>query len=197
MSRLPISLALALGLSASPAFAQRAAKPGPSASPAPPKVAAPTVPPFDGLKFREIGPATPSGRIDDFAVIDSDPSTFYVASATGGVWKTTNRGTTFEAVFNKESTSSIGDIATAPSDPNLLWVGTGENNNRQSSSWGEGVFKSTDGGKTFSAMGLKASRQIARIVVDPVDHDVVYVAALGSLRVRAAIAASSKPPTVV
>ena len=172
----------ALVLSSSVAFAQRPAKPSASPSPSPAKPAAtPAAPPFDGVKFREIGPATPSGRVDDFAVIDSDPSTFYVASATGGVWKTTNRGTTFEPVFNKEATSSVGDIATAPSDANLLWVVTGENNNRQSSSWGEGVFKSTDGGKTFANMGLKASRHIARIVVDPVDHDVVYVAAQGSL----------------
>lgn len=137
--------------------------------------------PFDRLKFREIGPATPSGRIDDFAVLESNPAVFYVAAATGGVWKTTNRGTTFTPVFTRESTSSVGDVAIAPTDPNVLWVGTGENNNRQSSSWGEGVFKSTDGGKTFANMGLRASRHIARIIVDPVDHDVVYAAALGSL----------------
>ncbi len=179
--RRPALITCALLFASTTAFAQRPALPKASPSPAPAKVEAPVTPPFDGLKFREIGPATPSGRIDDFAVIDSDPSTFYVASATGGVWKTTNRGTTFTAVFDKESTSSIGDIATAPDDPNLLWVGTGENNNRQSSSWGEGVFKSTDGGKTFTNMGLKASRHIARVLVDPVDHDVVYVAAQGSL----------------
>ena len=176
--RRPAVISCALFLATTPAFAQR---PKASPSPAPARAEAPAPPSFDGLKFREIGPATPSGRIDDFAVIDSDPSTFYVASATGSVWKTTNRGTTFTAVFDKEATSSVGDIATAPNDPNLLWVGTGENNNRQSSSWGEGVFKSTDGGKTFTNMGLKASRHIARILVDPVDHDVVYVAALGSL----------------
>ena len=187
-TRLPITLLGVLALAAAPAQAQRPARPAASPSPSPAKALtsaspapASTAGPFDGLKFREIGPATPSGRIDDFAVIDSDPSTFYVASATGGVWKTTNRGTTFAPVFDKEATSSVGDIATAPNDPNLLWVGTGENNNRQSSSWGEGVYKSTDGGKTFSAMGLKNSRHIARILVDPVDHDVVYVAAQGSL----------------
>ena len=137
--------------------------------------------PFDTLRFRQIGPATMAGRIDDFAVLEEDPSTFYVATATGGLWKTTNNGTTFETVFDDESTSSIGDVAIAPSDPNLVWVGTGENNNRQSSSWGEGVFKSTDGGKTWTNMGLVESRHIARIIVDPVDHDVVYVAALGSV----------------
>jgi photosystem II stability/assembly factor-like uncharacterized protein len=138
-------------------------------------------PPFDKLNFREIGPATPSGRIDDFAVLESNPSVFYVASATGGLWKTVNNGTTFEVQFTNESSVSIGDVAIAPNDANLVWVGTGENNNRQSSSWGDGVYKSTDGGKTWRNMGLKQSMHIARIIVDPMDHDVVYVAAQGSL----------------
>jgi len=137
--------------------------------------------PFDRLQFRQIGPATMAGRIDDFAVLESNPSVFYVGTATGGVWKTVNNGTTFETVFDKESTSSIGDVAIAQTDANLVWVGTGENNNRQSSSWGEGVFKSTDGGKTWTNMGLRQSRHVARILVDPVDNDIVYVAALGSL----------------
>jgi photosystem II stability/assembly factor-like uncharacterized protein len=137
--------------------------------------------PFDKLRFREIGPATPSGRIDDFAVLESNPAVFYVATATGGLWKTTNNGTTFETVFDNETTSSIGDAAIAPGDANTVWVGAGENNNRQSSSWGDGVYKSTDGGKTWKNMGLRDSKQIARIIVDPVDSDVVYVAALGSL----------------
>ena len=137
--------------------------------------------PFDGLRFREIGPATPAGRIDDFAVLQSNPAVFYVGTATGGIWKTTNNGTTFETVFDDQTTSSIGDLAIAPEDPNLVWVGTGENNNRQSSSWGDGVYKSTDGGKTWKNMGLRESMHIARIVIDPTDLDVVYVAALGSL----------------
>ncbi len=137
--------------------------------------------PFDALVFRNIGPATPSGRVDDFAVFEQDPSTFYIGTATGGVWKTTNSGTTLEPVFDHETTSSVGDIAIAATDPNLVWVGTGENNNRQSSSWGEGVFKSADGGRTWRNTGLRESRHIARIIVDPVDFNVVYVAALGSL----------------
>jgi photosystem II stability/assembly factor-like uncharacterized protein len=137
--------------------------------------------PFERLHFRGIGPATMSGRIDDLAVYESNPAVFYIATATGGLWKTVNGGTTVEPVFDNEATSSIGDAAIAPNDPNLVWVGTGENNNRQSSSWGEGVYKSTDGGKTWRNMGLRASRHIARIIVDPVDYDVVYVAALGSL----------------
>ncbi len=144
-------------------------------------VAAPTAGPFDGLRFRNIGPATMGGRIDDFAVLERNPAVFYVATATGGLWKTTNMGTTFETVFDGQSTSSIGDVAIAANDANLVWVGTGENNNRQSSSWGDGVYKSADGGRTWANLGLKESRHIARIIVDPVDHDVVYVAALGSL----------------
>jgi photosystem II stability/assembly factor-like uncharacterized protein len=137
--------------------------------------------PFDGLRFREIGPATPSGRIDDLAVLESNPSVFYVATATAGVFKTINHGTTFEQVFDSPTTSSIGDIAIAPNDANLIWVGTGENNNRQSSSWGDGVYKSGDGGKTWTHVGLKDSKAIARIIVDPTDYSTVYIAALGSL----------------
>jgi len=136
---------------------------------------------FAGLRFREIGPASPAGRIDDFAVLESNPAIFYVATATGGLWKTVNQGTTFNTVFDNETTSSIGDVAIAPTDANLVWVGTGENNNRQSSSWGDGVYKSVDGGKSWKNMGLRDSKHIARIIVDPVDSDVVYVAALGSL----------------
>ena len=104
--------------------------------------------PLDRLSFRSIGPATPSGRVDDFAVLESDPTTFYVAMATSGIYKTTNGGTTFSNVFDNESTSSVGAVAIAPTDANLVWAGTGEGNNRQSSSWGEGVFKSTDGGRS-------------------------------------------------
>ena len=137
--------------------------------------------PFDRLHFRSIGPATPSGRVDDLAVLESNPAVFYVAGATSGVWKTENMGTTFTPVFDHEGSASVGDIAIAPTDANLLWVGTGENNNRQSSSWGDGVYKTTDGGRTWKNMGLRASKQIARIIIDPVDFDIVYVAALGDL----------------
>ena len=129
--------------------------------------------PLDRLAFRAIGPATPSGRIDDVAVLESDPMTFYVATATSGIYKTTNAGTTFTPVFDHEGSASVGDVALAPRDPNLVWAGTGENNNRQSSSWGDGVYKSTDGGRTWKNMGLRDSKQIARIIVDPVDFNVV------------------------
>ena len=138
--------------------------------------------PFAGLTFRNIGPATMGGRIDDLAVLESNPAVFYVGTATGGLWKTTNNGTTWEVLFDDlDDVVSIGDIAIAPNDANTVWVGTGENNNRQSQSWGNGIYKSTDGGKTFKHMGLTTSKSIARIIVDPVDHDVVYVAALGSV----------------
>lgn len=137
--------------------------------------------PFDRLVFRNVGPATPSGRVDDLAVLESNPSVFYVAGATSGVWKTTNKGTTFTPVFDSEGSASVGDIAIAPTDANHVWVGTGENNNRQSSSWGDGLYKSTDGGTTWRNVGLRASKQIARIIVDPVDFNVVYIAALGDL----------------
>jgi photosystem II stability/assembly factor-like uncharacterized protein len=138
--------------------------------------------PFDGLSFRNIGPAVMGGRIDDFAVLESNPAIFYVGTATGGLWKTTNNGTTWEVLFDdQEDVVSIGDIAIPPNDANTVWVGSGENNNRQSGSWGRGVYKSTDGGKTWAHMGLANSKHIARIIVDPVDQDVVYIAALGSL----------------
>ena len=135
----------------------------------------------DGLHFRSIGPATTSGRIDDFAVDEDDPAIFYIGTAMGGVWTTVNNGTTPEPVFDHEGSSSIGDVAIAPGDPNVVWVGTGEANNRQSSCWGDGIYKSTDGGKTWRHRGLTQSYHIARILVDPNDYDVVYVAAVGNL----------------
>jgi photosystem II stability/assembly factor-like uncharacterized protein len=137
--------------------------------------------PFDHLRFREIGPASPSGRVDDLAVLESNPAVFYVATATSGVWKTVNHGTTFQQVFDAATTSSVGDIAIAPNDANLVWVGTGENNNRQSSSWGDGIYKSGDGGRTWQHAGLADTRHIARVIVDPADYGTVYVAALGNL----------------
>ncbi|MEZ4457433.1 MAG: hypothetical protein R2882_12940 [Gemmatimonadales bacterium] len=109
--------------------------------------------PFDGLHFRSIGPASPSGRIDDFAVLERDPRVFYVAAATGGIWKTTNGGITINPVFDNEGSGSVGAVAISPNDANLVWAGTGENNNRQTSSWGDGVYKSTDGARAGSGRG--------------------------------------------
>jgi photosystem II stability/assembly factor-like uncharacterized protein len=146
-----------------------------------PTDSAPPGGPFDRLHFRSIGPASMSGRIDDIAVSERDPRIFYIAAATGGLWKTTNNGVSLTPVFDSAGTASIGAVTIPADDPNLVWVGTGENNNRQSSSWGDGVYKSTDGGKSWAHMGLRDSKQVARVVIDPVDHDVVYVAALGDL----------------
>jgi photosystem II stability/assembly factor-like uncharacterized protein len=136
---------------------------------------------FKSLEFREIGPATMGGRIDDFAVVESNPNIVYAGVASGGVWKTTNNGTTWTPVFDKEGVSTIGDVVVAPSDPSIVWAGTGEPNNRQSSSWGDGAYKSTDGGKTWKNMGLEKTRHIGRIVIHPRNPDVLYVAALGHL----------------
>ena len=133
------------------------------------------------LKFRSIGPATMGGRVDDFAVVESDPRIFYVGTAAGGILKTTNGGTTWEPIFDEAGAPSIGDIALAPSNPAILYVGTGEANNRQSSSWGSGVYKSMDAGKTWKHIGLKETFHIGRIVVHPTNPDIVYVAALGDL----------------
>ncbi|MGH7593026.1 MAG: VPS10 domain-containing protein, partial [Gemmatimonadales bacterium] len=168
------------------AVATVVATPAPGRSPARPVTpsaddSTPPGGPFDRLHFRSIGPAVTSGRIDDIAVLERDTRIFYIATATGGLWKTSNNGVTLTPVFDSSSMASIGAVAIPGDDPNLVWVGTGENNNRQSSSWGDGVYKSTDGGASWRNMGLRDSKQVARIVIDPVDHDIVYVAALGDL----------------
>jgi hypothetical protein len=119
------------------------------------------------LHFRAIGPAVMGGRVDDIAAVESDPRIFYVGAAAGGLLKTVNGGMTWTSMFDNESNPSIGDIAIAPSNPSILYVGTGEANNRQSSSWGDGVFKSVDGGNTWQHLGLKETKHIGRVVVDP------------------------------
>lgn len=142
---------------------------------------APTAETLAGLQLRSIGPATMSGRIVDLAVLEANPSTFYVASATGGVWKTTTNGVTFAPVFEREATHSVGAIAVHQVDTTIVWVGTGERANRQSSSWGDGVYKSTDGGATWTNMGLRDSHHIGRIALHPDNPDIVFVAAMGHL----------------
>jgi photosystem II stability/assembly factor-like uncharacterized protein len=153
----------------------------PTPSPTPTPVNWSSDPMLKWFVWRGIGPASMGGRIDDIAAVESNPYIYYVGFATGGVWKTTNNGTTFQPIFDTYSTASIGDIAIAPSNPDIVWVGTGEPNNRQSSSFGDGIYKSTDGGKTFTKMGLENSQTIARIVIDPKDPNIVYVAVLGHL----------------
>src|SRR4029079_10583273 len=131
--------------------------------------------------FRSIGPASMGGRIDDIAVSESDPNIIYLGYAVGGVFKSENNGVSFDTVFETYSTASIGDIAIHPRDPNIVYVGTGEPNNRQTSSFGDGIYKTTDGGKTFTNIGLKDTQTIARIVIDPKNPETVYVASPGHL----------------
>src|SRR3954452_1335418 len=137
---------------------------------------------LEHLTWREIGPASFGGRIDDVEAVPGMPSTIFVGTASGGVFKSVNNGITWKAVFDKVGSAlSIGDIALAPSDPNVVWVGTGEANGRQSSSWGDGIYKSLDGGETWQHVGLKDSQHIGRIAIHPKNPDVVYVAAMGHL----------------
>ena len=131
------------------------------------------------LRFRSIGPATMGGRTDDFAVVESDPRIIYAGTAAGGIFKTENGGQSWQPIFEDQPNPSIGDLALAPSNPSILYVGTGEPNNRQSSSWGDGVYKSMDGGATFTHLGLAETHHIGRIVVHPTDPNIVYVAAPG------------------
>ena len=136
---------------------------------------------FSGLKFRSIGPAVTSGRVIDFAVDASNSKTYYVAVACGGVWKTENAGTTYEPLFDGQGSYSIGCVEIDPSNPNVVWVGSGENNNQRSVAYGDGVYKSEDGGKSWKNMGLKNSEHIGMIAIDPKNSNTVYVAAYGPL----------------
>jgi photosystem II stability/assembly factor-like uncharacterized protein len=136
----------------------------------------------DSTSWRHIGPAVFGGRVDDIEAIVDDPDVIFVASASGGVFRSTNRGTTWTPVSDGWfATTSVGDIAIAPSDPRVVWAGMGEPNNRQSSTWGDGVYKSEDGGTTWRHMGLAGTHTIGRIVIDPRDPDIVFVAAVGHL----------------
>jgi len=135
---------------------------------------------FNGLKWRSIGPAMTSGRIADFAVNPDNHSEWFVGVASGHVWKTVNNGTTFEPVFDSEAVYSIGAVTMDPNNHNVIWVGTGENNHQRALGYGDGVYKSSDGGKSWNNMGLENSRQIGDIVVDPRNSNVVFVAAEGS-----------------
>ena len=136
---------------------------------------------LDGLELRSIGPAVMGGRIDDVAVDESRPWVIYIGAASGGLWKTTNAGTTWTPLFDDQVVSSIGDVALAPSDPEIVWVGTGEPNNRQSSTIGGGVYKSTDGGASWEHAGLADTHHVGRIAIHPTDPATVYVAAVGHL----------------
>lgn len=136
---------------------------------------------LNAFSFRNIGPATTSGRVSDIAVNPQKKSQWYIASAAGGVWKTDNGGTTFSPIFDNYGTQSIGCVTLDPTNPNTVWVGTGENNNQRSVSYGNGVYKSLDGGKTFANLGLKTSERIGMIKIHPGNPDIVFVAAYGSV----------------
>lgn len=129
--------------------------------------------------YREIGPTRQGGRVVAFAVSQQDPYVFFVGAGPGGLWKTVNNGHSFEPVFDYEGTSTIGDVAVAPSDHNIVWVGTGESNLRNSTYYGDGVYKSTDGGKSWANMGLKESHHIGKVIIHPQNPDIVYLAAQG------------------
>ncbi|HHN78742.1 MAG TPA: glycosyl hydrolase, partial [Phycisphaerales bacterium] len=143
-----------------------------------PVMSAPT---FAGLKFRAVGPALMSGRIADFAVNPDRPAEYFVAVCSGGVWKTVNNGVTYTPVFDNEGSYSIGCVTLDPNDHNVVWVGTGENNSQRSVSFGDGVYKSIDGGQSWTNMGLEESEHIGMIAIDPRDSDTVFVAAQGPL----------------
>src|SRR5216117_2170196 len=158
----------------------------PIASPAPTATPSPAALPlsealFKNLKARSIGPAVMGGRVSDIAIDPRNPFVFYVGLGHGGVFKTNDNGVTFDPIFDKQPMLSIGAVAVAPSDSDVVWVGTGEANDRNSSDWGDGVYRSTDGGEKWQNIGLKESRAIARIVVDPKKPEVAYVAAMGNL----------------
>lgn len=136
---------------------------------------------FSAMKMRNIGPAYMSGRIADIAVDQTDPSTWYVAVGSGGVWKTENNGTTWAPIFDKQAVYSTGDVTISPSNPNVIWVGTGENNGGRHISFGDGVYKSSDGGKTWKNMGLGESEHISDIIIHPTDPDIVWVSSQGPL----------------
>ena len=132
---------------------------------------------FSGLKLRSIGPALMSGRIADIAINPDDPSQWYVAVGSGGVWKTTNAGTTWKPIFDSQASYSIGCVTMDPENPLVVWVGTGENVGGRHVGYGDGIYRSLDGGATWKNMGLKESHHISKIIVLPEKSDILWVAA--------------------
>ena len=137
---------------------------------------------LSGLKFRPIGPALTGGRVRHIAVNPFNYSEYYIASGSGSLWKTTNNGTTFSPVFEREKVYAIGSVEIDPINPNVVWVGTGENSNHNNVAYGDGIYKSEDGGLSWKNMGLKTSEHIGGIAIDPNDPNIIYAAAMGSLR---------------
>jgi photosystem II stability/assembly factor-like uncharacterized protein len=196
--RFAVALTLTLGLLLGSAVsAQEQPAPKKKAKPAKP-VAAPTAPAPSGaaqfpagpqfdsvrlraLKPRAVGPALMGGRVSDIAYDPKETATFYIALGTGGLMKTTDNGSTFDGIFEKESVAAMGAVAVSPSDPRVVWAGTGEANDRNSESWGDGVYRSTNGGETWTHVGLEKSRMIARVVAHPTDPNTAWVAAMGDM----------------
>ena len=136
---------------------------------------------LDQLTFRNIGPSVAGGRIHDIEVLPNDPATVFIASASGGIWKSSNKGTTWKPVFDDQAVSTFGDMAISLSNPDVIYAGSGEQQNRQSTSWGNGVYKSTDQGETWRSIGLEKTYHIARVIIHPENPNIVFVAALGNL----------------
>ena len=174
--RWSLAIAVACLLVGGALFAQ-----GPGGTQPPALVNASDDPLFRGLAFRSIGPAVMMGRLDDIEGAEKDPMIMYIGFATGGLWKSTDGGIHWQSQFDEMPNASIGDIAIAPSDPNVVYVGMGEPNNRQSSSIGNGVYGTKDGGKTWTHLGLDETQSIGRIAVDPTNPSIVFVAAVGHL----------------
>ena len=137
--------------------------------------------PFADISFRAIGPTAQGGRYVDYAVVEATPQVFYAATGSGGLWKTENHGLTWESIFDTQPVVSIGAVALFQPNPAIVWVGTGEANNSRSTYWGDGIYKSTDAGKTWTNVGLRDSHHIGRIVTHPTDPNTVYAAVLGHL----------------
>ncbi|TMP94478.1 MAG: hypothetical protein E6L06_01575, partial [Verrucomicrobia bacterium] len=161
--------------------------PSPTSSSAPFSPAPEATPPrltdilFKNFKARSIGPAAMGGRVSDIAIDPRNPAVFFVGLSTGGLFKTGDNGVTFDSVFDKQPVQSIGAVAIAPSDTDIVWVGTGEPTDRNSAEWGNGVYRSSDGGSTWQHVGLENSRAIGRVLVHPKSPETAYVAALGNL----------------
>ncbi|MDQ3907121.1 MAG: glycosyl hydrolase [Acidobacteriota bacterium] len=185
LSRACARLALFVAISSLSICAIRAQELSPSASPTPSPSASPQRPvseeekAFSRLEWRNIGPANMGGRIADIQGVPGNPNVVYVGTASGGIFKTTNAGVTWKPVFERESTISVGAMALEPGNPDVVWVGTGESAVRNSISFGDGVYKSTDGGKTWQHLGLRDTERISKILVSPRDPNTVYVGALG------------------
>jgi len=180
----PITIMRALALAfllVAPAVAAAQSRTNNKTSAAPPDSARLTTGLLSGLKLRSIGPALTSGRISDVAIHPADKRTWYVGVAAGGVWKSVNGGISFSPIFDGQGSFSIGAIAIDPANRNVVWVGTGENNVQRVVAYGDGIYKSVDGGRSWTNMGLKQSEHIGRILIDPRNSDIVYVAAHGPL----------------